>query len=187
MGFSISGFNPFKRNLWTPTMETPCVQSRVVGSGPHPLTWHKPHLNGLSSTFVWTNLRHGEDREIESTNELPWPLELDASRMCTLSFAVICQNIPFDNKLNHEWTIGTTIAHWTMTLPLNGEDSEKIISSSFLGPICFCWKWTLKFMRAPSHWLQMPHVFHMTWSSKSLIEGTLILASSSGFFPSYNW
>lgn len=59
MGFSISGFNPFKRNLSIPTMETPCVQPRVVGCGPHPLTWHKPHLNGLSNTFVWTHLRHG--------------------------------------------------------------------------------------------------------------------------------
>lgn len=185
MGFSISGFNPFKRNLWTPTMETPCVQPRVVGCGPHPLTWHKPHLNGLSSTFVWTNLRHGEDREIESTNELPWPLELDASRRCTLSLPVICQNIPFDNKLNHEPTIATTIAHWTMTLSLNGEDSEKIISSFFLGPICLL-EMDIEVLFAHPRTCYKCHVFSMWHGHPScFVEGMLILACSSK--STYNW
>lgn len=38
-------------------------QPRVVGGGPHPLTWHKPHLNGLSSTLVFFD-KSGQDREI---------------------------------------------------------------------------------------------------------------------------
>ena len=68
------------------TMETPLGATRELSTlWPHPSTWHKPHLNGLSSTFAQrTNLQHC-DRETESTNGLlGYPLEDDQKFTCAM-------------------------------------------------------------------------------------------------------